>query len=141
MLCIAVSIFSFRQYAKFIAMIRENLETMKPDDAVKKAVNDCIELGVLGEFLRRNKARVIKMSIYEYDEKKQRRLDREEGIEDGGCLKLIVLTQKKVVKGKTLDVIADELETTVDEIRPIYDVVIRYPVDTDPKEILASLNL
>lgn len=35
------------------------------------------------------------MSIYEYDEKKQRRLDREEGIEIGDGSRLIILVQKK----------------------------------------------
>ena len=65
------------------------------------------------------------MSIYEYDEKKQRRFDREEGREEGraegisigGDVKLIALIQKKVIKGKTLDAIADELESTEEEIK------------------------
>ena len=83
------------------------------------------------------------MSIYEYDEKKQRRFDREEGreegleegIEIGNQTRTIILVQKKVKKGKTLDIIADELESTVEEIKPIYDAVLKFPTDTDPKEI------
>ena len=84
------------------------------------------------------------MSIYEYDEKKQRRFDREEGREEGipigGDIKLIALIQKKVIKGKTLDAIADELESTEEEIRPLYDIVLKYPTDTDPRELLTHLN-
>ena len=64
---------TLQEYAKFIAMIRENQKTMSINKAVTKAVNDCIEQEILKDFLLKHKAQVIKMSIYEYDEKKQRR--------------------------------------------------------------------
>ena len=50
-----------------------------------------------------------------------------------------MLIQKKIIKGKTLDTIAEELETTVEEIKPIYDAVMKYPTVTDPKEIYSRL--
>ncbi len=75
------------------------------------------------------------MSIYEYDEKKQRRLDREEGREEGQELLLIKLIQKKIIKNKTIETIADELETTIDEIKPIYDAVRKAPTDAEPMDI------
>ncbi|MBQ6318245.1 MAG: hypothetical protein IJI23_00450 [Lachnospiraceae bacterium] len=81
------------------------------------------------------------MSIYEYDEKKQRRLDREDGRKEGENTKMIVLIQKKIIKGKTLDIIADELESTVDEIKPFYDAVIKYPQDMKPEDILARVEI
>ena len=81
------------------------------------------------------------MSIYEYDEKKQRRFDREEGREEGGKIELVTLIQKKVIKGKTLDTIADELESTEEEIKPLYDIVLKYPTDTDPRELLTHLSV
>ena len=68
-----------QEYAKFVAMIRENRKTMKPEKAVIKAVDDCIEQGILRDFLMKNKARAIKTSIYEYDAKRQRKFDKEEG--------------------------------------------------------------
>ena len=74
---------TLQEYSRFVAMIRTNRRTMGIEEAVKKAVDDCISQGVLREFLLKNKARVIKMSIYEYDEKKQRLFDREEGREEG----------------------------------------------------------
>ena len=79
------------------------------------------------------------MSIYEYDEKKQRKFDREEGQEEGTTLCLIIQVQKKIEKGKTLDAIVNELEFSVEEIQPIYDVVVKYPTDTDPKTILMNM--
>ena len=135
---------TLQEYAKFIAMIRENQKTMSINKAVTKAVNDCIEQEILKDFLLKHKAQVIKMSIYVYDENKQRRFDREEGreegSEEGGNIKLITLIQKKVIKGRTLDAIADELESTEEEIKPLYDIVLQYPTDTDPRELLTHLN-
>ncbi len=131
---------TLQEYAKLVAMIRENQKTMSIGKAVTKAVNDCIEQEILKDFLLKHKAQVIKMSIYEYDEKKQRRFDREEGREEGGNIKLITQIQKKVKKGRTLDAIADELESTEEEIKPLYDIVLQYPTDTDPRELLTHLN-
>ncbi len=88
---------------------------------------------------RKYKDTVIKMSIYEYDEKKQREFDREEGREEGRAEERILLIQKKICKGKTLDVITDELEASVEEIKPIYDAVLKYPAGTDPKVIMMNL--
>lgn len=139
---------TLQEYAKLIAMIRDYRKTMSISKSVTKAVDDCIEQGILRDFLLKHKAQVIKMSIYEYDEKKQRQFDREEGIEKGiekgipmgASIKLINQVQKKIIKGKKLDTIVDDLESTIDEIKPIYDVAIKYPADTDPKEILAHLS-
>ena len=69
---------SLRDYAYFVACVRRNLELMERDAAVHKAVDECIQQGVLKEFLQNNKAEVIAMSIYEYDEEAQ-----EEGREEG----------------------------------------------------------
>ena len=39
--------------------------------------------GIISDFLRKNKPEVIKMSIFEYDEKLHERTMREEGREEG----------------------------------------------------------
>ena len=36
----------------------------------------------MADFLKRNRAEVVKMCLYEYDEEKQREIDREEGREE-----------------------------------------------------------
>ena len=131
---------TLREYAEFVTLVRENRRSMKVEKAVESAVNDCIKQGILREFLVKHKAQVIKMSIYEYDEEKQRKLDREEGVGIGVELEKIILVQKKIAKGKALEVVADELESTVEEIKPLYDVVIKYPVDTDTAKIYKELN-
>ena len=47
------------------------------------------------------------------------KLDEREQL--GSQQQLLSLIQKKIQKGKSLSVIADELEETVDTIRPLYD--------------------
>lgn len=63
--------------------LRLYAETMKLEDAVERAINECIKEGILADFLSRNRAEAMKMSIYEYDEERHMRQTREEGFEDG----------------------------------------------------------
>ena len=41
------------------------------DSAVKEAVDECIQKGILADFLRVNRAEVIAMSIFEYDKEEE----------------------------------------------------------------------
>ena len=66
---------------------------MKLEDAVNRAINECIQEGILSEFLSKNRAEAMKMSIYEYDEEKHMRQTREEGYEDGLATGIKVLIQ------------------------------------------------
>ena len=141
------------EYAQFVAMVRENKENLPLREAVTKAVDECIKIGVLKEFLRKHKAQVIKMSIYEYDAEKQRLFDREEGraegleqgleqgMERGSAIRLISLIQKKIGKSKSISVIADELETDEEGIRPYYDAVFECGTDAPPEKIMEKVGL
>ena len=66
------------------------------EEAVTRAVDECIEEGILAEFLVKNKAEVIKVSIYEYDkefeEKKLRKAEYEAGMAEG-----VMKTKKETV--------------------------------------------
>ena len=53
------------EYAQYVEKVRENAETMSLDSAVKEAVDECIQKGILADFLRVNRAEVIAMSIFE----------------------------------------------------------------------------
>ena len=50
---------------------------------VDRAVEECIEQGILKDFLRKNKAEVKAMSIFEYDEEKVKALWKRESFEEG----------------------------------------------------------
>lgn len=57
--------------------------TMELCDAVEAAVNECISKDILKDFLMEQKAEVIAMSIYEYNEEYVRKTLFEDGKETG----------------------------------------------------------
>ena len=52
-------------------------------EAVEKAIDECIKKGILAEFLRKNRAEVLRVSIFEYDEEEHMRQEREESRQEG----------------------------------------------------------
>lgn len=71
------------QYITYTELIKEYRENMPLEEAVEKAVNECIRNGILKDFLMHQKAEVVKMSIYEYDEKEERRRMLKAAYRDG----------------------------------------------------------
>lgn len=74
-----------REYSIYVAKVRSFTEQMPLDAAVQRAVEECIHENILADFLRKNQAEVIAMSIFEYDkeeeEKKLRKAEFEAGVE------------------------------------------------------------
>ena len=70
-------------YAEYTACIRKYAEEMDTEDAVECAIAECIQEGILEEFLRKNRAEAKRMSIYEYDQARHIRQEREEAWEEG----------------------------------------------------------
>ena len=64
---------------------------------------------------------VKKVSIYEYDEEKHMRQEREAAWEDGRRQLLITKIKRKLAKGKTIPEIADELEETEERISALIE--------------------
>ena len=60
---------------------------------------------------------------------------KNEGRIEGRIETKILIVCRKVKKGKSIEIIADELEDTVENIIPIYEAVIQCGVDKDAKEI------
>ena len=56
-----------KEYAQYVAKVRHYAAYMQLNQAVERAVNECIREGILTEFLIRNRSEVINMSIFEYD--------------------------------------------------------------------------
>lgn len=103
---------TLKEYAQYVTKIRKytSMSELSLEDSVKRAVNECIEEGILSEFLLKNKAEVIKMSIYEYDKEFEEKKLRKAEFEYGQHELLKSLIQKKLAKGKSVDEIADALE-------------------------------
>ena len=100
-------------YARYTQRVRDYAEEMPLNQAVERAVTECIREGILEEFLRENRSEVVHVSIYEYDAEKHIRQEKEEsweeGFQKGRESLLIQLTKRELKKGKTVSEIAEDL--------------------------------
>lgn len=72
------------EYACFIARIRGYLDRKYSlEDAVNRAVDECIEEGILADILRKNRGEVINLILSDFNEKFHYDSLRKEGYEDG----------------------------------------------------------
>ncbi len=137
------------QYMQYVSKIREYNQEMQLEAAVSRAVDECIAEGILKEFLLQNKAEVVSMSIFEYDAELHMKMEREEafedgharGIEHGEMKKLITLICRKKQKSKTPEVIAEELEEDLEEVKRIYDIADAFAPEYDAEKIYEKLVL
>lgn len=84
------------EYAFLIEEIRKGLRTGAVlSAAVDRAVEVCINEGILKSFLLRHRAEVKNVILEEFDLKKQLSLEKKEGFEDGQKL-ILTLTQKLI---------------------------------------------
>ena len=131
---------SLKDYSEYTARVREYAQVKPVEEAVEQAISECIQEGIMAEFLKQNRAEAKQVSIYEYDEEKHmrqereasweegREVGREEGREEGrvqgreegkfeGKIELLRMQiQKKLVKGKSVSEISEELEEEEDVI-------------------------
>ena len=95
-----------KEYAQYVAQVRAFAKDMPFIKGVEEAVDYCIREGILAEFLSKNRAEAIAVSIYEYDEKRHMKTVRQEGKEEGrieGEDKIVKLFQKLMVDKKEED--------------------------------------
>ena len=105
------------EYAEYTGRVRKYAKEQPIAEAVERAITECIREGILKEFLEKNRREAKNVSIYEYDQEKHSRQEREEAWEAGQMDKLQEQIQKKLAKGKTIPEIAEALEEEEDTIR------------------------
>ena len=118
-----------REYMIFVDYVRyyhkeqkfENMET-----AINRAIDRCIEEGVLAEFLRKNRNEVVKVTQLDYTFDRQITLEREEAREEGreegvqeGEKKIIL---KLYQKGYSIEQIAEMTDTDMHDIEEMVKV-------------------
>ena len=132
-----------KDYAVYTDKIRIYTEEMPLEEAVDRAIRECIREGVLKEFLEAHRSEAKEMSIFEYDQEKHMRQEREAaweegrkeghragveegqkeghraGVEEGEEQMLRKLVERKLKKGRTVEEIAAELEEPEAHIREI----------------------
>ena len=104
-----------RDYMIFADKVRRYSQEQTLEDAVEQTIRECMEEDVMADFLKRNRAEVVKMCLYEYDEEKQREFDREEGKQE----LLREQVQKNLEKGYSKEMIADFLGIDAEMIAEI----------------------
>ena len=115
---------TLREYAAYVALVRKYAKSMELEAAVEKAVDKCIHDGILEEFLQRNRAEVIAVSIFEYDkEEEERKLRKAEfeageqsGIEKGRQQERQEIAHSLSSKGMSVAEISDILEVSEKDV-------------------------
>ena len=74
---------TLREYAVYTDKIRTYTEEMELADAVERAIQECITENILKDFLEKHRAEAKEMSIFEYDQEKHIRQEREAAWEEG----------------------------------------------------------
>lgn len=121
-----------REYAIYVARVRKYAKYMQLETAVQKAVDECIQEEILEEFLRKNRAEVIAVSIFEYDkEEEERKLRKaefeageqsgiqkgiQEGIQEGKELKTKEIVNSLLLDGMGIEKIAALLKISKEHV-------------------------
>ena len=93
---------TLREYAQYVAKVRNYTKDMELDAAVERAVEECIREGILAEFLRKHKVEVVAMSIFEYDKEEEERKLRKAEFEAGEQSGIQKGIQEGIQEGKEL---------------------------------------
>lgn len=119
---------TLKEYAQYVAKVRKYASGMRLDQAVEYAVDECIKENILADFLRKNRAEVISMSIFEYDkeeeEKKLRKAEYEAGVEAGeksGIQKGVLNTARHLLELNLLSLenISRATGLSIDELKKL----------------------
>ena len=110
---------TLKEYAIYVARVRKYTSEMNLNDAVARAIDECIKEGILVEFLRKNRSEVKMVSILEYDkeweEKKLRKAEYEAGKSEG----ITEIIQNMYRLGYSTEKIAEATDKTIEEVEKV----------------------
>ena len=158
---------SLRDYAIFVAKIRDYRKCMPLTEALELAITECIKEDVMRDFLIQQRAEVFSMCLFEFSEEEYRKCLREEaqrqglkegiaqgiaqgitqgitqgiaqGLEKGKFSEQIRLVRSKMNKGMEVEMIADTLEAEREMIQRMHDLLVENP-DVDDEELYVKWN-
>ena len=118
-------------------------ETEEDKRAAMNGVIDwCIERDILAEFMKKHRKEIVMISILQYDQEAHEAAIFEEahdaGYDAGEVSNQISLISKKKAKGKTHQVIADEIETDISFVDEICRIAENISPEFDVKTICAE---
>lgn len=101
-----------REYSQFIDTVRKY---SGEEDSIKKAINDCIQQGILADYLKRKGSEVTNMLIAEYSYEEDMQVKQQEAIVLSAQIFQTVKRQNDI----TDEQIAQEVGCTVTEVRNV----------------------
>ncbi|MDE6567617.1 MAG: hypothetical protein K2K70_07790 [Lachnospiraceae bacterium] len=139
-------------YTAFVEKVRSYAEIEELEDAVERAVEECICEDILAEFFREHHSEVIKMAALDFTFERREKLirrdsleegysrGREDGYSQGETAKLTSVICRKLQKGKTAETIADELEEDLETVKHICQTAESFAPEYDVHEICKILQ-
>lgn len=143
---------ALKEYAQYIDKVRTYAKHMDIREAVNTSVEECIKQGILRQFLLENRAEVVQMSIFEYDEEKELKLIREaersfgyktgleQGLDQGEIKQIVMQVRVKHQKRLSTSDIADILETNELLVHEIVEIIECSPALNDTDVAIKILN-
>ena len=136
------------EYAQFVDRLRTCEKSMGREEAVKHTVDTCIREGILRDFLLKYREEAIEMCIFEYDEEETlRQLGQQSyeegvaaGIEQGRNEMFIRQICTKLKKGKTPEVIAEELEEDFPRVKAICEAAAAFAPEYDWRSVYEEIE-
>ena len=106
---------TMRQYSEFVAMSRKALaglsDEQEKQDAMERVLDQCLEQGILVDFIKKNRRAIMRRSILEFDEKACMKAKHDDGFDEGRA-PLYLLVQKGRI---TIEEAAEVSELSVPE--------------------------
>lgn len=142
------ALYGYMTFVNYVRLYDNDPEVPSLKEAIKMALDRCIDEDILKEFFLSYYDEVQKMVELDYTFENRLRMNYRdakeegliEGIKIGEIRYLINQVFKKVSKGKSENEIIDDLEDTFENIHPIYEYIISNPDQTVEQITEAILN-
>jgi hypothetical protein len=129
------------EYSWFIEKVREYRKSMEIGAAVDRAISDMPKEFGIRSFIEQHQAEVRNMCLTEYNEAETMQMFKIEGIEEGEERQLIKMVCRKLRKGKSVELIADELEEDEARIKAICDAAEAFAPDYDEEKVITAVGI
>ena len=103
------------EYARLVSAVRKHWEREKDlTRAIDHAIEECIRNNILAEFLRKNRAEVVDMLLYEYDEEEFIASEKELSFAEGEAKGKIEARRESILENlEDLGEVPDVLRNTI----------------------------
>ncbi len=107
-------------YSYFIFKVRELLESgLDQEDAINQAIDECIEENRLKDILIDQRSEVLGVLLSTYNKELYEKDLKDDAYLEGQMNALIEQVKKKLAKGKSVELIADEIEQSVEFVQEL----------------------